>query len=209
MTTFLIVLVAILVICCGIMLYLYFSVRKEADDLEGEKEFWNKNYNAINKYWLECINTRDNLSNEVKSLKENLAALEKENKQLKNELDDQAIHVVNTYLMTEWREGSIDIPMEFLQELGQDDLRAMRESERFDNELRYKLARMIGDDILKSSTGFALDYSTFNNSCKLLYKYPRFEQSATLRGYLRQIDPEKKLPMLSLIREMSEEVNRR
>ncbi len=46
MIAYLIVLIAILVICCGIMLYLYFSVRKEADNYVHEYRKYSELYAA-------------------------------------------------------------------------------------------------------------------------------------------------------------------
>lgn len=69
MTVFLIVLIAILVICCGIMLYLYFSVRKEADSYEHEYRRYSELYSKAQKLALELGSEKDNLEGVLEQTK--------------------------------------------------------------------------------------------------------------------------------------------
>ncbi len=209
MTAILIVIIAILMICCCIMLGLYFSIRKDADTYELKYEEYRGLYNE------EC-NTYRSKFKEWDDEKYQRHLLEKsiEEKDLRikrpgKDLDDNAIRIVNIHLRTEWHEGYVDIPMEFLQDSDMPDGKVSYEIVKFDSDLQDKLTRKIGMDILKSSTGFALNYDTFNNCCRLFYKYPVFEKSEVLKKYLRQINPDDDLAIWNLIQTMSKEEYRR
>lgn len=201
MTIFLIVLIAILVICCGIMLYLYFSIRKEADANETLASLWHDRYSDMTDSRNMYMDEDDKAKSKICELEDALYEKNRELKMLKSMINDRTINIRTFGTRTDYFNGSIDIPDELFHDGSVIDT---FDAPMFDSEIKDKLIRMLGNEVLKH-TGFKMQYDLFWHVKKLVYICPIVvENKKCDNGEFIYPDQEAKMPMLDIIKKLYE-----
>lgn len=199
MITFLIVLIAILVICCGIMLYLYFSVRKEADNYaheyrryselyvaeKSDKEFYRDEHEKVLKENIE-------LEKVSKDATELLGRKDSEIISLRKQVDDRTINYTRTTVAANDVNSNIIIPREIIK--NEDPV----ESSLFYKSTWNMLVDLVAKDILSDSTRFYIGYDISSDTYRLYFHYKKF-LSRDYRSDGYRIEPWSESPVEELI----------
>ena len=210
MTTFLIVLIAILVICCGIMLYLYFSVRKEADDYAHEYRRYSELYVAAKsdkEFYRDELDKRleENIELEKvsKDATELLGRKDSEIKLLRKQVNDRTVNYTTTTVSAYDANGSIIIPREIFK--NEDPV----ESSLFYKSVWDTLVNIIAKDILSDSARFNIEYDISKDAYHLCFHYKKFlSKDYKSNGY--RIEPWSESPveeLINRIRKQEEKTN--
>lgn len=192
MIIFLIVLIAILVICCGIMLYLYFSVRKEADNYAREHSKYFELYAAVKSDKEFYRDRLDKLLKESIELEKSNKGMASEIKLLKKQVEDRTINYTTTTVAANDVNSNIVIPRKIFK--NEDPV----ESSLFYAAAWNTLVDLVAKDILSDSTTFNIEYDMFTDSYRLCFYYKKFLSRNYKSGGYR-IDPWSNSPVENLI----------
>ena len=199
MTPLAIVLIVILVICCSIMLYLYFSVRKEADKNEREAarylrlyEDCRDDYRIKYKEWSDERYDRVKMENKLDEYRSRI-------RQLESSFNNHTISIRSFGPHLNYFSGSIDIPVELRSP--ETDFDPFDEP-LIEQDIRTKLVRILGEEALKH-TGFRMEYDISRHVNSMIYILPMcVENKYVDNGECFYLDQESNKPMLDMIQKL-------
>jgi hypothetical protein len=199
MIAFLIVLIAILVICCGIMLYLYFSVRKEADDNKTLASLWHNRYLGMTESRNMYMDEDGKAKSKVCELEDVLYEKNKQIKMLRSMISDHTISIRTFGTRTNYFSGSIDIPAELRSAENKFD---PFDAAIIDKDIRLKLVKMLGEEALKH-TGFRMEYDIYGHKYSMIYICPMcVENKYVDEGESVYLVMDSEMPMLDMIQNL-------
>lgn len=191
-TNVLIGIIAVLVICCCIMLHLYFSVRKVADDYEHMYMKYSELFHGTESERKYYYTAWDGLAKENDELKEVIKNKDSEIKLLRQQVDDHIINYTTTTVAAEDVNSYIVIPREIIK--NEDPA----ESSLFYAGAWNTLVNLIAKDILSDSTKFSIKYDILRDVYCLCYHYKKFS-SRNYRSDGYRIEPWSESPVKELI----------
>lgn len=199
MTTFLIVLIVILVIFCGVMLYLYFSVRKEADNYEHDVERYSRLYEDCQEIYRAKYKEWSDARYRVFQLERELSENKSRIRQLEASFNDHTISIRSFGPHLNYFSGSIDIPVELRSP--ETDFDPFDEP-LIEQDIQTKLVRILGKEALKH-TGFRMEYDMSSHVYSMIYILPMCVENKYVDSseyfYLNQ---ESEKPMLDMIQKL-------
>jgi hypothetical protein len=174
------------------MLYLYFSVRKEADDNESLASLWHRRYLDMTENRDMYLHEEGKAKSKIYELEDAIENKDSEIKLLKKQVDDSTIGYITTTVAANDANGSIVIPREIFK--NEDPV----ESSLFYASAWNTIANLIAKDILGDSTIFRIEYDMRNDVYRLCYHYKKF-LSRDYRSDGYRIEPWSESPVKELV----------